>query len=88
MAQANDIMIKSSHAQSLRWPIKDAPEEFGVIRIFGHSPDMAMLQIRTRGSINESGGVPFHINSSAHLSLDTATELRDWLSVWITEHTD
>ena len=58
-----------------------------VVRLYPAGPTWASLQIRGKSAITESGsGKAWSWWSSAHLDLDSATNLRDALNEWIGEH--
>ena len=57
------------------------------VRLYSAGPTWASLQIRSYGPINPSGyGKSHNAYSDASLTVETATQLRNALNVWLSEH--
>ena len=83
----SNVSPMTGHTYAETRPIPDYVEKsrFGV-RVYQSIPNRLLIQVRTYGPTNERGtGNARRMMSNCNITREQATELRDYLTVWLND---
>ena len=79
-------IIEVHRTQTLRTDPRKRPlDSLRHVRVFGDSPGLVNLQVRSAGPNSLAGGTTWHCYATATADLEQARAIRDALNAWIAD---